>query len=239
MSKRRKIAGQFVPYLREMLNSPAFRILSPSALRVLHRLEIEHLSHGGKSNGKLVVTFNQFVEHGLHRHAIAPAIRELVALGFIEITQQGRAGNAHGYQPSQYRLTYLPTAEAGPTHEWRQIADAKIIAQRARRARSIPAKNGGRRNRNPVAKTITGKPLSQWRKPSLVPVTVNALGPSDGNHHSFLENALHLLARGEAGQAGAEAGPAGEAAAANDQPVTADDDFSGTNSNQQNEDNDR
>src|SRR5262249_26631794 len=32
--------------------------------------------------------------YGIDRHAIGPAIRELVALGFVEITEHGRAGNA-------------------------------------------------------------------------------------------------------------------------------------------------
>jgi hypothetical protein len=76
------------------MESPAFRVLSLSARRVLDRVEIEHAHHGGKDNGALPVTFDDFQRYGIHRHAVAPAIREVVALGFLEITQQGRAGNA-------------------------------------------------------------------------------------------------------------------------------------------------
>ncbi len=85
-----------------MLESPAYRALSLSAQRVMSRLEIELARHGGKpeENGRLACTFDHFVEYGVERHAIAPAIRELVVLGFIEITRQGCAGNAGFRQPT-------------------------------------------------------------------------------------------------------------------------------------------
>jgi hypothetical protein len=41
LSKRNKIVGQFSARLIEMLESPAFRVLSPSGHRTLARLEIE------------------------------------------------------------------------------------------------------------------------------------------------------------------------------------------------------
>ena len=62
MAKRKNaISGQFTVRLVEMLGvSPAFRILSPSALRALSRIEIEFAHHNGCDNGKLPVTFNDF-----------------------------------------------------------------------------------------------------------------------------------------------------------------------------------
>jgi hypothetical protein len=137
MSVRRKkqIEGQFVYRLIEMLRSPAYRVLSRAAHQVLARFEIELAAHGGKDNGNLIVTFAQFTEYGLHRKAIAPAVREATNLGFVEVTEQGRGGNAEWRRPSKYRLTYLPTEDAPPTHEWRRITndDAAIIAAGARR----------------------------------------------------------------------------------------------------------
>jgi hypothetical protein len=84
--RRTQIAGQFAPRTIAMLRSPAWRVLSLSARRVLDRLEIELADHGGVDNGKLPVTYEDFVRYGIERHAIAPALRELVALGFIEVT---------------------------------------------------------------------------------------------------------------------------------------------------------
>jgi hypothetical protein len=136
-SRHNKIAGQFAPRLIEMLESCAYRVLSGSAHRVLARLEIEHGHHAGLENGRLPVTFQDFVEYGMDRHSIAPAIRECIALGFVEVTQQGRAGNAEFRQPNLFRLTYVFTKEAAPTDEWRSIETtegAKTLAMAARKA---------------------------------------------------------------------------------------------------------
>src|SRR3974390_676531 len=92
--RRNAISGQFAARLIEMLESPAYRTLSLSARRVLDRVEIELAHHGGQDNGSLPVTYDDFQSYGIHRHAIWPAIKECVALGFLEITRQGRAGNA-------------------------------------------------------------------------------------------------------------------------------------------------
>jgi hypothetical protein len=88
---------------------------------VLSRLEVELMHHGGNENGRLTVTFRQFEDYGVPKHSIAAALRELVALGFIEITERGCAGNAGYGKANQYRLTFRP-AEGFPadgSHEWR------------------------------------------------------------------------------------------------------------------------
>ncbi|MYZ47330.1 hypothetical protein [Propylenella binzhouense] len=141
-SKRRtKIAGQFAARTIEMIDSPAFRVLSLSARRVLDRLEIELASHGGMDNGRLPVTFDQFERYGIHRHAIAPAIREAEALGFVEVTEHGRAGNAEHRAPNKFRLTYRHTEAANPTDEWRSIRTIEEAESRARKAREIPPRS--------------------------------------------------------------------------------------------------
>src|ERR1700730_13491833 len=111
-SKRRNsISGQFAARLIEMMESPAFRVLSLSARRLLDRVEIELAHHGGKDNGRLPITYDDFEVHGIHRHAVAPAIRETVALGFLQITEPGRAGNAEFRRPNLFRLTYRPAQD--------------------------------------------------------------------------------------------------------------------------------
>jgi hypothetical protein len=168
--QRGSINGAFAWRLIEMLESPANRALSLSAKRVLERLEIELYRHGGKpeENGRLPCTYEHFVEFGLHRHAIAPAIRELVALGFVEITQQGCAGNAGYRQPTLYRLTFRHFgSHRETTDEWKRIRtmeEAEATAERARSPRSEPG----------------AKTKGQCRKPSLAPVpeTITEKGQS-------------------------------------------------------------
>src|SRR5215470_13177670 len=117
MSRRRNtIAEQFMVRTIRMLESPAYRALSLSAHRVLSRIEVELGHHGGTDNGKLPVTYDDFVKYGVDRHAISAAIREAVALGFLEITEQGRAGNAEFRSPNKFRLTYAYTSGVKPTH---------------------------------------------------------------------------------------------------------------------------
>jgi hypothetical protein len=140
--RHNKIAGQFAPRLIEMLESPAYRALSGPAHRILARLEIEHGRHGGFENGRLPVTFRDFIGYGMDRHSIAPAIRECVALGFIEVTVQGRAGNAEFRQPNVFRLTYVFTQDGAATNEWQKIETlkgARILALAARKD-SAPCK---------------------------------------------------------------------------------------------------
>ncbi len=132
-----KIAGQFAARTIAMLESPAYRVLSQSAHRALARIEIELAHHGGTDNGKLPVTFDNFVDYGMDRHSIAPALRELVALGFVEITERGRAGNAEWRAPNRFRLTYKHTGRASGTDEWKRIEsleEAQALARAARRA---------------------------------------------------------------------------------------------------------
>lgn len=185
MSRRRgnKIGGQFDARLVEMLESPAFRVLSVSAHRVLNRIAIEHMHHGAKENGKLPVTYADFVTYGVDRHAIAPAIRELEVLGFVQVTERGRASAGEFRSPNLFRLTYAYAKKSDPpTHEWRLIATIEQAEQLARAARAASDKNkkpvgektnpsGGnphRKPKSPVGETHT---TAQVGKPTLLSIS--------------------------------------------------------------------
>jgi len=107
MKKRNAINGQFSARLVEMLESPAYRALTRAAHKVISRIEVEFGHHGGNDNGRLPVTYEQFEEYGLHRASVAPAIRVAEALGFIRVTEKGRAGNAEHRIPNKFYLTYI------------------------------------------------------------------------------------------------------------------------------------
>lgn len=138
--RKNSIQGQWAARTIEMLESYAYRVLSLSAHRVISRIEVELAHHGGKDNGRLPVTYEDFVEYGIDRQAIAPAIREAEALGFIELTERGRAGNAEFRKPNRFRLTFRDGkgGYAG-TNEWRRfvsIEQATICARSARHAKA-------------------------------------------------------------------------------------------------------
>jgi hypothetical protein len=123
-----------------MLESPAWRALSFAARKIIDRIELEHAHHGGVENGKLPITYRNFEDAGVRRHSVAGALRELVALGIVEVTRKGYGGAAEVRAPSLYRLTYLQAWDAGPkdatgTHDYLKIKtddEAKSIAAAAR-----------------------------------------------------------------------------------------------------------
>jgi hypothetical protein len=63
--KRNTIDEQFVARIVPMLQSTAYRALSLSGHRVLSRIEIENAYHVGAGNGRLPVTYNDFVKYGI------------------------------------------------------------------------------------------------------------------------------------------------------------------------------
>jgi hypothetical protein len=123
-----------------MLESPAMRVLTLAERRALDRIEIEHAHHGGADNGKLPIPYADFERFGLHPNVIAPSLRALAALGFIEVMCKGYGGAAEVRAPSLYRLTYRPAWNAtrhdgDGTHEYltiKTVEDAAIIAKAAR-----------------------------------------------------------------------------------------------------------
>jgi hypothetical protein len=184
---RNRFDGQFNGRLIEMMESPAYRVLSLSAHRVLDRICIELGHHGGADGTKLPVTYEHFMEYGVDRHAIAPAIRELEALGFIEVTQRGKPSAGEFRLPNLFRLTWAVCHSTNPTHEWKRIPDietAELWARAARKAKTGTKKqkssegnhhcaSGGNqhcKDHSPVVESPTTVPAPKSHTTSIVPV---------------------------------------------------------------------
>jgi hypothetical protein len=119
-----------------MLESESWSAMPLSARRVVDRVVLEHLAHGGTQNGELVVTYDDLARFGLSsRRATAAAIRIAVSLGFLDITVRGRRAFGGARLPSRYGLTWLPKCDRTPaSNRWRGIAtraEAKQIARAA------------------------------------------------------------------------------------------------------------
>jgi hypothetical protein len=151
--RRNKIAGAFASHRAEMLASPSWKVSSLSARRVLDRVALELCSHGGHVGDGLPVTYADFEKYGVERHCIAPAIREAVALGFLQIMRQGRGGNADFRSVTLYRPTYLQRVDGEPTDEWKHIKtvdEAKDFAKRARAEKTVTRNRKPERNSPPT-----------------------------------------------------------------------------------------
>jgi hypothetical protein len=151
--RRDKIGESWVALPTELLESPAWRVLSMSARRLLDRIAIEIRHHGGHQGeirghryGRyegigVIVTFDDFERYGIERHCIKPAICESEALGLLRITQKGRGGNAEFRRVQRYQLTYLNTIDVERTHDWRRFKTIDQAKSAKEAARAVAHKN--------------------------------------------------------------------------------------------------
>src|SRR5437016_6021244 len=65
---RLKIVGQFIPHPAALIR--ILRGLSPTARRILDTLELEHCRHGGRDNGRLRYTYDDFEDDGISAAAL-------------------------------------------------------------------------------------------------------------------------------------------------------------------------
>ena len=133
--KRNALGSSFVSHSRDMRESPAWAALPDNARRVLDRLEVEHMRHGGAENGALQCPYTDFERAGIRRASVALAVRQCVALGFLAIERQGLRSRAEFRAPSVYRLTYLNGCGRSPlpTDNWRSVTkeDAAAALEKA------------------------------------------------------------------------------------------------------------
>lgn len=193
--RRQKIlAPQWAWLSIEALELPAYRALSLSGHRVLARIQIEHAHHAGKENGKLPVTFRDFHKFGIHPNSIAPAIREVAALGFIRVTQEGVASSDKEHQiPNMFALTHLATddGQAAPTNDWRRHkttdeaeAAARIARAEAPRNRKFAAKTQRNQTEFRYGNRITSRNGNRIRK-GQIPDTETVVLASNENRSTI------------------------------------------------------
>jgi DNA-binding transcriptional ArsR family regulator len=73
----------------EMISSPAFRALSKAAHQVLARIEI------GIADRRCRATYEDFRGFGVHRDVITHALRELEALGIVDVLRDPPRANRY------------------------------------------------------------------------------------------------------------------------------------------------
>jgi hypothetical protein len=129
MTRRSKwLDCAWVAHRLDLVQSPSWRLAPIPLRRLLDRLEIEHMRHGGKLNGHLFVAYSQFEFAGMSRRKISAALTLGERLGLVEVI---RANEPKGdlRAPNSYRLTYLPAKGAErPGDEWKRITEDRAAA---------------------------------------------------------------------------------------------------------------
>jgi hypothetical protein len=136
-----KITWLFVPTPIEVKKSPAWRVMSIYAKRIIDALEIEWSKSMGKENGRLVLTYKDLMVYcgSANKRGISAAIAELVALGLITYTP-GHGGSKP--EPNMYGLAYFPGGgdNGGPAPDfWREIT----TIEEAKARQDMAKKNRG------------------------------------------------------------------------------------------------
>jgi len=145
------------------LESIARRQLTLAEYQCLDVIAIELMRHGGKyaESGGIPIEYETFIKFGVHKDAVAPALRGLEALGFIRVTKRGRGGNASYRLTAEYCPTFLKARdhvnnEARPTDEWREWeskpGDIGQAAKEARNRKDPRAVAKGKRHYRPRRK---------------------------------------------------------------------------------------
>ncbi|WP_157861973.1 hypothetical protein [Methylobacterium sp. Leaf361] len=140
-----------------ILESFAWRALSGGAQKVVCRVALEHMLHGGSQNGDLPVPWSDFETYGIGSASVLPALEEAIAVGLIQRTDPGhKAWGGFKGRAARYRLCWLPTHDGHPAVEsWRRfesLAEARKTATAARQ--SVTAVREQARDEN----TILEKP---------------------------------------------------------------------------------
>ena len=146
---------------RDLLASYAWRSMSANARRLVERVMLEHMAHGGAENGALPVTYDDLSSWGIRLNSVAPSIAEAVALGLIE-HHPGRAAHIAGKGHAQlFRLSWLPTCEGEPAlTRWQAFAsleDAQATAKAAR-AQGTDGRHNARRRAGRGADLVCSAP---------------------------------------------------------------------------------
>lgn len=112
-----------------MIESPAWKALPDGSRTVVERIEIEHMRHAGTENGRLPVTYDDFETYGVRRKSIRFYIAVAVALGLIDVTEEGHAGAGDTRRAARYALTWIDRHDGAPrSNRWKvfeTIADAE------------------------------------------------------------------------------------------------------------------
>jgi hypothetical protein len=154
----------------QLMESYAARVLSKHEHLAWMKIEIEHRKRGGRRNGELIVTTDDFVAYGIERRQIPAALRALEALGIIIITDRGHGGHGPNHLPHFFLLNYdcgMVEDEYGNsdngrdaiTNSWARFAnleEAEGVAQKARKAKD-PKKVGMSRTASRYRTCTTGQ----------------------------------------------------------------------------------
>jgi hypothetical protein len=118
--------------------APRGPVLPGEGKTVISRIEYEHLKHGGKDNGRLPVTYEDFAEFGLSTEAAVRGVLFAEGLGFISVTVATEI-KSNIRPPNLYSLGWLPLCDMTPAartwQKFKTVEEAQQVVDRIKDAR--------------------------------------------------------------------------------------------------------
>lgn len=130
--RRGERADTFVPFLHTMLTHQAFLNLSPAAHKTLNYLASQCKRY---NNGDLDICEKNAKRRGLQMSAasLRRGAKELLEVGFVELTRQGGRNRNSLYALSWYEIPYDPNKHdyeyRGPTRRWLRQKSSSPMTQ--------------------------------------------------------------------------------------------------------------
>lgn len=156
--RNEKRADHFAAMIRETMETPAWRALSPVAQALYPWLKLEWRGPKSNNNGRIQLSVRQAAERlGVGINTAARAFHDLQAKGFLVVTQQARLGLAGQATAPEFELTENPLPHVPPPvgrklyRQWREGADFPV--QKA----AVHNPKGPRKKQNPVVKLVTAR----------------------------------------------------------------------------------
>jgi hypothetical protein len=145
---RRNAYMQDTPFCQiplTLLGSDHFKLLTHAALKVFHRILIEYMKHAGQDNGRLIVTYNDFIAYGVRKSSINHAIKLLETAGFIRVERGAFRGKEK--RPSKFALTFYGVDHLPPTNDWKKV-DPRLVAETAKVHKKTRGRSGKLREKH-------------------------------------------------------------------------------------------
>lgn len=136
--------GHFAALSRSMMETPAWRELSPAAQALLPWIKLEWHGPKANNNGRLRLSIRQAAEAmGVDPKTAARAFRDLQRCGFLVVTEAARLGLGGAATSPAYELTEIPLPGADrPTgrrlyEQWRKGRDFLVYRATAQNPRGV------------------------------------------------------------------------------------------------------
>jgi hypothetical protein len=141
MGRDRKNEAQgehFTKMTRSLMQTPAWRAMSPTAQMLYLWLKLEWKGPQHNNNGRISLSVRQAADRiGISRNAAARAFHDLQAKGFIVAVERAHLGLSGEAKAPKYELTELPLPMGQSNQgrrlfrEWRPGADFPVITASA------------------------------------------------------------------------------------------------------------